>query len=77
MIIFLTSQNYNHFQCGIFIDITTKCQWLTHIFTSSPRKCYKLHEIAYSLWCSSVPTINKIIFVCEQSHIESKYATVL
>jgi hypothetical protein len=70
MNIFFTSQNYNNFQCGIFIDITTKCGWVLHIFKSSPRKCYKLHEIAYSLWCPSVSTINKIILIYKKTQIK-------
>ena len=70
MNIFFTSQNYNNFQCGIFIDIKTRCGWVLHIFKSSPRKCYKLHENAYSLWCPSVSTINKIIFIYKKTQIK-------
>jgi len=70
MNIVFTSQNDNNFQCGIFIDITTKCGLVLHIFKSSPRKCYKLHEIAYSLWCPSVSTINKIIFIYKKTQIK-------
>lgn len=76
MNIFFTSQNHNNFQCGIFIGITTKCGWVLHIFKSSPRNYYKLHEIAYSLWCPSVSTNNKIIFIYKKTLLKFLWSEV-
>jgi hypothetical protein len=75
-IFFFTSQNYNNFQCEIFIETTTKCGLVLHIFKSSLTKRYKFHEIAYGLWCPSVLTINKIIFMYKKTLIKFLWSEV-